>query len=239
MTADGPAGLRLDGDTGIFTTAWPSATALASSWNAELVEEVGKKGGLEVKENGIGLWLTPAVNIHRSPLCGRNFEYYSEDPLLAGKLASAMVKGIQSNGIGACLKHFALNDKETNRKDSDSRVSERAMREIYLRQFEIVVKEGKPLSVMSSYNLINGIKASENKALLSGVLRNEWGFEGFVTTDWWTHGEHYLELLAGNDLKMGNGYPERVEKALELGLISREDILQNVKSILHSILSLE
>ena len=150
-----------------------------------------------------------------------------------------MVKGIQSNGIGACLKHFALNDKETNRKDSDSRVSERAMREIYLRQFEIVVKEGKPLSIMSSYNLINGIKASENKALLSGVLRNEWGFEGFVTTDWWTHGEHYLELLAGNDLKMGNGYPERVEKALELGLISREDILQNVKSILHSILSLE
>ena len=150
-----------------------------------------------------------------------------------------MVKGIQSNGIGACLKHFALNDKETNRKDSDSRVSERAMREIYLRQFEIVVKEGKPLSIMSSYNLINGIKASENKALLSGVLRNEWGFEGFVTTDWWTHGEHYLELLAGNDLKMGNGYPERVEKALELGLISREDILQNVKSILHSILRLE
>ena len=150
-----------------------------------------------------------------------------------------MVKGIQSNGIGACLKHFALNDKETNRKDSDSRVSERAMREIYLRQFEIVVKEGKPLSVMRSYNLINGIKASENKALLSGVLRNEWGFEGFVTTDWWTHGEHYLELLAGNDLKMGNGYPERVEKALELGLISREDILQNVKSILHSILRLE
>ena len=113
------------------------------------------------------------------------------------------------------------------------------MREIYLRQFEIVVKEGKPLSIMSSYNLINGIKASENKALLSGVLRNEWGFEGFVTTDWWTHGEHYLELLAGNDLKMGNGYPERVEKALELGLISREDILQNVKSILHSILRLE
>ena len=239
MTADGPAGLRLDGDTGIFTTAWPSATALASSWNAELVEEVGKQRGLEVKANGSGLWLTPAVNIHRSPLCGRNFEYYSEDPLLAGKLASAMVKGIQSNGIGACLKHFALNDKETNRKDSDSRVSERAMREIYLRQFEIVVKEGKPLSIMSSYNLINGIKASENKALLSGVLRNEWGFEGFVTTDWWTHGEHYLELLAGNDLKMGNGYPERVEKALELGLISREDILQNVKSILHSILSLE
>ena len=239
MTADGPAGLRLDGDTGIFTTAWPSATALASSWNAELVEEVGKKGGLEVKENGIGLWLTPAVNIHRSPLCGRNFEYYSEDPLLAGKLASAMVKGIQSNGIGACLKHFALNDKETNRKDSDSRVSERAMREIYLRQFEIVVKEGKPLSIMSSYNLINGIKASENKALLSGVLRNEWGFEGFVTTDWWTHGEHYLELLAGNDLKMGNGYPERVEKALDLGLISREDILQNVKSILKTILRLE
>lgn len=239
MTADGPAGLRLKSDTGIFTTAWPCATALASSWNSDLVEMVGKAGGLEVKENGIGLWLTPAVNIHRSPLCGRNFEYYSEDPLLGGKLAASMVRGIQSNGIGASLKHFALNNKETNRKESDSRVSDRAMREIYLKQFEIVVKEAKPLSVMSSYNMVNGVKASENYALLTGVLRNEWGFDGFVTSDWWTHGEHYLELLAGNDLKMGNGYPERVEKAYDMGLITREDIEKNVKHILSVILRLE
>ena len=239
MTADGPAGLRVNSDTGIFTTAWPCATALASSWNEELVEEVGRAGGMEVKENGIGLWLTPAVNIHRTPLCGRNFEYYSEDPLLAGKLASSMVRGIESNGVGACVKHFALNNKETNRKESDSRVSERAMREIYLRQFEIIIKEAKPVSVMSSYNLINGIKASENKALLSGILRDEWGFEGFVTSDWWTHGEHYLEALAGNDLKMGNGYPERVEEAMDLGAITREDLEKNVKHILSSILRLE
>ena len=239
MTADGPAGLRVNSDTGIFTTAWPCATALASSWNEELVEEVGKAGGMEVKENGIGLWLTPAVNIHRTPLCGRNFEYYSEDPILAGKLASSMVRGIESNGVGACVKHFALNNKETNRKESDSRVSERAMREIYLRQFEIIIKEAKPVSVMSSYNLINGIKASENNALLSGILRDEWGFEGFVTSDWWTHGEHYLEALAGNDLKMGNGYPERVEEAMDLGAITREDLEKNVKHILSSILRLE
>lgn len=239
MTADGPAGLRLNSDTGICTTAWPCATALASSWNEKLVEEVGRAGGLEVKENGIGLWLTPAVNIHRTPLCGRNFEYYSEDPILGGKLAASMVRGIESNGIGACVKHFALNNKETNRKDSDSRVSERAMREIYLKQFEIIIKEAKPVSVMSSYNLINGIKASENYSLLTGVLRDEWGFEGFVTTDWWTHGEHYLELLAGNDLKMGNGYPERVEEALSLGLIERSDIEKNVKHILSSILRLK
>ena len=239
MTADGPAGLRLAVDTGICTTAWPCATALASSWNVELLEEVGRAGGLEVKENGIGLWLTPAVNIHRTPLCGRNFEYYSEDPLLTGKLASSMVRGIESNGVGASVKHFALNNKETNRKESDSRVSERAMREIYLRQFEIIIKEAKPVSVMSSYNLINGIKASENKALLTGILREEWGFEGFVTSDWWTHGEHYLEAAAGNDLKMGNGYPERVEEAMSKGAITREDLENNVRHILSSILRLD
>ena len=239
MTADGPAGLRLKEECGIFTTAWPCATALAASWDTNLMEEIGEAGGLEVKENGIGLWLTPAVNIHRSPLCGRNFEYYSEDPLLAGKMASHMVKGIQKNGIGASVKHFALNNKETNRKDSDSRVSERALREIYLRQFEIIVKEARPLSLMSSYNIVNGIRASENHDLLTGILRDEWGFEGFVTTDWWTHGEHYLECLAGNDLKMGNGYPERVKRALDEGLIDREDIVRNAKHILSSILRMD
>ena len=150
-----------------------------------------------------------------------------------------MVRGIESNGVGASVKHVALNNKETNRKESDSRVSERAMREIYLRQFEIIIKEAKPVSVMSSYNLINGIKASENKALLTGILREEWGFEGFVTSDWWTHGEHYLEAAAGNDLKMGNGYPERVEEAMSKGAIKREDLENNVRHILSSILRLD
>ena len=132
----------------------------------------GRSGSSQrVKENNISFWLTPAVNIHRSPLCGRNFEYYSEDPYLAGKTGAAMVRGIQSQHIGASVKHFAANNKETNRKDSDSRVSERALREIYLKQFEIIVKEAHPYTIMSSYNLINGIHASENKELLTGILR--------------------------------------------------------------------
>ena len=207
MTADGPAGLRILPKCGVNTTAWPCATLLASTWDEELVEKVGKAGAEEVKENNISIWLTPACNIHRSPLCGRNFEYYSEDPYLAGKTGAAMVRGIQSQHIGASVKHFAANNKETNRKDSDSRVSERALREIYLKQFEIIVKEAHPYTIMSSYNLINGIHASENKELLTGILRDEWGFDGMVTTDWWTFGEHYRETKAGNDIKMAAGYP--------------------------------
>ena len=181
MTADGPAGLRIAPECGVTTTCWPCSTLLACSWNPEIVEAVGLAGGAEVKENNIAVWLTPAVNIHRSPLCGRNFEYYSEDPYLAGKLASAMVRGIQANHIGATVKHFALNNKETNRKNSDSRVSERAAREIYLKAFEIIVREAKPWSIMTSYNIINGHRASENADLLEGILRGEWGFDGCIT----------------------------------------------------------
>jgi beta-glucosidase len=239
MTADGPAGLRFRPDRGVFTTAWPSATLLASTWDPEIIEEVGYHAGLEVKENNIGFWLTPAVNIHRSPLCGRNFEYYSEDPYLTGKLASAMVRGIQSNRIGVSLKHFALNNKETNRKQSDSRASERAIREIYLKAFEIVVKEADPWTIMSSYNIINSHRASENRELLQDILRDEWDFKGFVTTDWWTAGEHYKELLAGNDIKMGRGYPERLMEALEKGLITRENMLISVKRMLNVLLRFE
>ena len=154
--------------------------------------------------------MTPAVNIHRSPLCGRNFEYYSEDPFLTGKLAGAMVKGIQSRHIAATVKHFALNNKETNRKNSDSRVSERAVREIYLKAFEIIVKEAHPWCIMTAYNIVNGHRASENKELIDGILRGEWKFDGMVTTDWWTFGEHYKEVKAGIDLKMACGYPDRL-----------------------------
>ena len=224
MTADGPAGLRIEPQCGICTTAWPCATLLACTWNPDLVCEVGRAGAREVKENNISIWLTPAVNIHRSPLCGRNFEYYSEDPYLTGKMAIAMVKGIQSVHIGAAVKHFALNNKETNRKNSDSRVSERAAREIYLKAFEMVVKEANPFCIMSSYNIINGCRASENRDLLQGILRDEWGFEGVVTTDWWTLGEHYKEVRAGNDLKMACGFPERLIEAKEKGILSREEM---------------
>ena len=239
MTADGPAGLRILPRCGVNTTAWPCATLLACTWNRDLVYAVGEAGAEEVKENNIAVWLTPAVNIHRSPLCGRNFEYYSEDPFLAGKLAAAMVKGIQSQHVGATVKHFALNDKETNRKDSDSRVSERAAREIYLKAFEIIVKEADPWSVMSSYNIINGHRASENRELLEDILRGEWGWNGMVTTDWWTHAEHYKETKAGNDVKMGCGYPERLLKAKELGLISREEMDVCAKRILELILKVD
>lgn len=239
MTADGPAGVRIAPEVGICTTAFPCSTLLACTWNPDVLEAVGRAGGEELKENNLALWLTPAICIHRSPLCGRNFEYYSEDPFVTGKLAGAMVRGIQSNNVGATLKHFALNNKETNRKNSDSRVSERAAREIYLKAFEIIVKNENPWAIMSSYNMINGYRASECEDLLTGILRDEWGYEGMVTTDWWTCGEHYKETKAGNDLKMGNGYPDRVKKAYDKGAISRSEMETSVRRILGFILKLD
>ncbi|MBQ9157581.1 MAG: glycoside hydrolase family 3 C-terminal domain-containing protein [Eubacterium sp.] len=236
MTTDGPAGVRILPDYEIYTTAWPCATQLASSWNREVLGQMGRVAGEEVRENNLYIWLAPAVNIHRNPLCGRNFEYYSEDPVLAGELAAALIRGVQSTGAGATVKHFACNNKETNRKESDSRISERALREIYLKQFEIIIKKASPWAVMSSYNLINGVRASENKELLEGILRDEWGYEGVVCSDWYTHGEHYKELLAGNDIKMGCGYPERLLMALEKGAISREDMIHSVRRVLKLIL---
>ena len=238
-TADGPAGLRLTPECGICTTAFPCCTLLAASWDGELVSRVGAAAAGEVKENNISVWLTPAVNLHRSPLCGRNFEYYSEDPLLTGKLAAAMVRGIQSRNVAATVKHFACNNKETNRKQSDSRLSQRALRELYLKAFEIVVKEAQPWAIMSAYNRINGRRASESRELLTGILREEWGYTGIVMTDWWTRGEHYKEILAGNDLKMANGYPERVHKAMELGAVTRADLEICARRILEFILKID
>ncbi len=239
MTADGPAGLRISPECGVCTTAWPCSTLIACTWNPEVAQKVGAAGGAEVKENNIAVWLTPAVNIHRSPLCGRNFEYYSEDPYLTGKMASAMVKGIQSNHVGATVKHFALNNKETNRKNSDSRASERAIREIYLKAFEIIVKEANPWAIMSSYNIVNGRRTSENHELLTDVLRGEWGFEGAVTTDWWTNGEHYKEVAAGNDIKMATGFPERLMEALHKGIITRAELETCAKRVLNLILKVD
>lgn len=239
MTADGPAGVRIDPHCGVATTAFPCGTLLTSTWNPEIVEKVGAAGGAELKENNLAMWLTPAINIHRNPMCGRNFEYYAEDPLLAGTIGAAMVKGIQSNKVSACVKHFAVNNKETNRKQSDSRVSQRALREIYLKAFEIIVKTADPWAIMSSYNIINGHRASECKPLLENILRGEWGYNGIVTTDWWTRGEHYKEILAGNDVKMGTGFPDRVAAAQEKGVISRADYEHCARRVLEMIMKLD
>ena len=231
-STDGPAGLRLEAATGVATTAWPCATLLACTWNTELVEEVGAAGGLELKENNLGIWLAPAMNIHRNPLCGRNFEYFSEDPLLAGKSCAAEVRGIQSNKIAVSVKHFACNNRESNRFECDSRVSERALREIYLKGFEICVKEADPWTIMSSYNRINGIHASTSYDLITELLRNEWGFKGMVTTDWDNRALHSDEVLAGNDLKMSRGRPEELKTAVESGKLTRGDLEACVKRIL-------
>lgn len=239
MTADGPAGVRIEPCTGVRTTAFPCGTLLASTWNPDIVRQVGEAGGAEVKENNLAVWLTPAVNIHRNPYCGRNFEYYSEDPLLAGTIGAAMVQGIQSNNVAACVKHFACNNKETNRKNSDSRLSERALREIYLKVFEIIVKTADPWSLMTSYNIINGHRASESHELLEDILRGEWGFRGCITTDWWNRSEHYKEVLAGNDVKMGTGFPERLKTALEKNLITRADLEICAKRVLELILKID
>ncbi len=239
MTADGPAGIRLKPECGVHTTAWPCETLLASTWNTELVGQVGKAAGEELKENNLQVWLAPAVNIHRNPLCGRNFEYLSEDPYLAGKIGAAHVRGIQENKVACSVKHFACNNKETNRRNSNSMVSERALREIYLKAFEIIVKEADPWTMMTSYNLVNGQRSSESRELLTDILRGEWGFQGMLTTDWWNLGDQYKEILAGNDVKMATGHDERVKAALEAGAIGRKDLESCAGRILEMILKLD
>lgn len=239
MTADGPAGVRISPECGISTTCFPCATLLASTWNTDVVEKIGVAAGEELKENNLGCWLAPAVNIHRNPMCGRNFEYYSEDPFVAGSIGSAMVKGVQSNHVAATVKHFAANNKETNRKQCDSRVSERALREIYLKAFEMIVEQAKPMAIMTAYNIVNGHRASENGDMVTGILRGEWGFDGVVMSDWWTRGEHYKEIVAGNDVKMACGFPERVMKAYEMGAVTKEEITTSARRVLEFIMKLD
>lgn len=231
-TADGPAGVRLEPDTGIPTTAWPCATLLACSWNPDLIYEVGAAAGTEIAENNIGIWLAPALNIHRDPLCGRNFEYYSEDPVVSGKSAAAMTRGVQSAKATVSIKHFACNNKEANRYDIDARISERALREVYLKGFEIVVKESDPWTVMTSYNRINGQHTSESYELIMGILRGEWGFKGMVETDWGVKNDPVKEVKAGNDMKMPVGYPEDLKAAFDKGELTRADLEPCVKRIL-------
>ena len=245
VLTDGPAGVRIDPtrkgtDKTYYATAFPIGSCLASTWNTELVSKVGEAIGNETKEYRCDVILGPGMNLHRNPLCGRNFEYYSEDPLLTGKIAAAYILGVQSQGAGVSAKHFAVNSQETDRTAVDERVSQRAARELYLRGFEIAVRESDPWTIMASYNQVNGQYSMGNHDLLTKILRDDWGYKGIVMTDWIgiREGlETISEVHAGNDL-MEPGQPAQVEeiiKGVKEGKLDIADVDRNVRRMLEYI----
>lgn len=243
VVADGPAGVRINPTRKgtkqtFYCTHFPVATVVSSTWNTELANQIGKAMGDETRHYGVDVLLAPATNIMRNPLNGRNFEYYSEDPLLAGKICAAVVNGVQSNGVGTSVKHFALNNQETNRTSNNVIGSPRTFREIYLKPFEIVVKEAQPWTIMTSYNKINGTMSSERADLVTEILRHEWGFNGMVMTDWFGGQFAEAQMQAGNDLLMPGKKSQREElkKAIVNGHMSLEIIDRNIRHILEFIM---
>ena len=245
VQCDGPAGVHIDahrdGDSrNYFATGFPIGTCLASTWNTDLMRKVGEAIGNETLEYGCDAILGPGMNLHRNPLCGRNFEYYSEDPILTGAMGTAWVQGVQSQGVGVSAKHFAVNSQETERTRVDERVSQRALRELYLKGFEMMVRESNPWTIMSSYNKVNGVYAQGNKELLTDILRNDWGYKGIVETDWIGIRKDLpveQEVAAGNDLMMP-GYPAQVQNiinAVKAGKLDVADVDRNVRRMLEYI----
>ena len=245
VQCDGPAGVHIDahrdGDSrNYFATGFPIGTCLASTWNTDLMRKVGEAIGNETLEYGCDAILGPGMNLHRNPLCGRNFEYYSEDPILTGAMGTAWVQGVQSQGVGVSAKHFAVNSQETERTRVDERVSQRALRELYLKGFEMMVRQSNPWTIMSSYNKVNGVYAQGNKGLLTDILRNDWGYKGIVETDWIGLRADLpveQEVEAGNDLMMP-GYPKQVENivaAVKSGKLDMADVDRSVRRMLEYI----